>query len=43
MNPGTLVIAQLTENLSLTTFRGYRGRYRDELKIKSFTRLDQFL
>ena len=43
MNQGTLVFAQLTQHLPLTTFRRCVARYRGEHKVKTFSCLDQFL
>ena len=43
MNQGTLVFAQLTQHLPLTTFRRCVARYRGERKVKTFSCLDQFL
>ena len=43
MNRGRLVFAQLMHHLPLTTFRRCVIRYRGEFKVKSFSRLDQFL
>jgi len=43
MNQGTLVFAQLTQHLPLTTFRRCVARYRGEHKVQTFTCLDQFL
>jgi hypothetical protein len=43
MNQGKLVFAQLMRHLPLTTFRRCVARYRGELKVKSFSCLDQFL
>ena len=43
MNQGTLVFAQLTQHLPLTTFRRCVARYNGEHKIKTFSCLDQFL
>ncbi len=43
MNQGTLVFAQLTQHLPLTTFRRCVARYKGEHKIKTFSCLDQFL
>lgn len=43
MNQGTLVFAQLTQHLPLTTFRRCVARYRGEYKVKTFSCLDQFL
>jgi Domain of unknown function (DUF4372)/Transposase DDE domain len=43
MNQGTLVFAQLTQHLPLTTFRRCVARYTGEHKVKTFSCLDQFL
>ncbi len=43
MNQGTLVFAQLTQHLPLTTFRRCVARYCGEHKVKTFSCLDQFL
>lgn len=43
MNQGTLVFAQLTEHLPLTTFRRCVERYRGEFKVRRLSCLDQFL
>ena len=43
MNQGTLVFAQLTRHLPLTTFRRCVARYNGEHKFKTFSCLDQFL
>jgi hypothetical protein len=43
MNKGKLVFAQLTEHLPLTTFRRCVARYRGEVRVRSFSCLDQFL
>jgi hypothetical protein len=43
MHAGKLVFAQLTEFLTLTTFRRCVARYDGEHKIKRFTCLEQFL
>jgi len=43
MNQGKLVFAQITEHLSLTTFRRCVARYAGAYKVKSFSCLDQYL
>ncbi len=43
MNQGTLVFAQLTQHLPLTTFRRCVAKYHGEHKVKTFSCLDQFL
>jgi hypothetical protein len=43
MNRGKLVLAQMMQHLPLTTFRHCGTRYRGAFKVKSFSRLDQFL
>jgi len=43
MNQGTLVFAQLTRHLPLTTFSRCVARYSGEHKVKTFSCLDQFL
>ena len=43
MNQGTLVFAQLTRHLPLTTFRRCVARYNGEHKVKTFSCFDQFL
>jgi hypothetical protein len=43
MNLGKLVFAQVTQHLSLTTFRRCVARYGGEHKVKSFSCLDQYL
>jgi hypothetical protein len=43
MNQGKLVFAQVTQHLPLTTFRRCVARYAGELKVKSFSCLDQYL
>jgi uncharacterized protein DUF4372/DDE family transposase len=43
MNTGTLVFAQVTKHLPLTTFRRCVARYGGTHKVKSFSCLDQYL
>lgn len=43
MNQGKLVFAQVSEHLPLSTFRRCVARYRGEMRVRSFTCLDQFL
>ena len=43
MNKGKLVFAQVTEHLPLSSFRRCVARYRGEVRVRSFTCLDQFL
>ena len=43
MNTGTLVFAQVTKHLPLTTFRRCVARYRGTHKVKTFSCLDQYL
>ena len=43
MNTGTLVFAQITKHLPLTTFRRCVARYGGSHKVKTFSCLDQYL
>jgi hypothetical protein len=43
MNQGKLVFAQVSEHLPLSTFRRCVARYGGEVRVRSFTCLDQFL
>ena len=43
MNTGTLVFAQVTKHLPLTTFRRCVARYKGTHKVKTFSCLDQYL
>ena len=43
MNLGTLVFAQITQHLPLTTYRRCVARYGGEHKVKTFSCLDQYL